>query len=82
MKILVDTISALSDNVTIMDKSTIADSLKRYRIARCWTQAQMANRLGLHTTAICKMERGKYAWTDLMVARILKKLPDLFSNAA
>lgn len=39
----------------------------------------MANRLGIHKTAVCKMERGTYRWTDLTIARITQKLPDLFA---
>lgn len=59
----------------------MGDLLKRYRIDRCWTQEQMAVRLGLDQSAVCKMERGKYRWTDLMVARVLKRIPDLFEAA-
>jgi DNA-binding XRE family transcriptional regulator len=77
MKIIVDKISHLSDTSYMFDKSSIADRIKKYRLDRCWTQGQMANRLGIDKTAICKMERGKYIWTDLTLARIVRKLPDL-----
>ncbi|MBN1567957.1 MAG: helix-turn-helix transcriptional regulator [Acidobacteria bacterium] len=72
----------ISDNAAMCDKVALADKLKQYRIKRCWTQKQMANRLGLDASAICKMERGKYRWTDLMVAKILRSLPDLLDSAA
>lgn len=75
-------ISTLPYKVAMVDKVSMAAKIKSYRILRCWTQAQMANVLGIHQTAVCKMERGIYRWTDLMVARIMRKLPDLFTDAA
>jgi len=81
MNFVVDNKSDISDNAHMMvDKSSIADKLHKYRIDRCWTQAQLANRLGVHKTAISKMENNIYQWSDLMLARLLNKLPDLLDG--
>jgi transcriptional regulator with XRE-family HTH domain len=48
--------------------------LREHRIARKWTQAELANRVGIHRTFIGSVERGERNLSVLNMRRIAKVL--------
>lgn len=53
------------------------ERLKAYRMDREWTQAQLANAVGLTRGAISKIENNECEPTDLTKHKIMKKIPSL-----
>ena len=56
----------------------MSEKLRAYRISRKMTQAELAEKLGCSRCTVTFMEKpGFYQWTDLTVARLLDKIPEL-----
>ena len=56
------------------DARVIGEQIRKARVARGWTQAQLAFRAGLRESAICKYERGYFEPRINTLRKIAKAL--------
>jgi len=64
---------------------SLGERLRQHRLARKWTQAELAERCGLHRTFIGSVERGERNLAILnlrLIAKVLRvSLADLFKES-
>ena len=57
-----------------------AKKLKSFRLDKLWTLQQMAEKTGVHAATLSQIENGKVTPQDLTIAKMRKRLPELFEE--
>lgn len=71
----------MSKKIKRNKRDIAAEVLKSYRMRNEWTLEQMAEKTGLHYSTISKLENGITRPSDLTIARLENRIPDLFEAA-
>lgn len=69
-------------NIMNTQNETIGKKLKTYRLSNLWTLQQMADKCGLSTGTIQRIESDAVDPHDLSIAKLLRAFPDLDIDSA